>query len=211
MANAQPVTIPTTAKAKKGAKALSLDLSKLVLEAASKRKGAGGGYVGKRTSAEIVPALKAALEAAKIDPTRESDQMDALTVAFSAAAGGGLLAMILEPQQDGTFTHGAAPMAPLSYKGPFPAGAAVYGLPPCGAFQGGLVVMAPHPTKGGMWYWRMVKGELAPKACPFTKKVLAEMVEVEAAQGVSQAMQALGLHLADHRNGGALISAVKGA
>lgn len=214
MANAKntnsPATVKASAKGRKAAQSISLDLSRRALLASNRKSGKGGGYLGKRNDEETNQALVQAFEAAGLNPNNPKHALDCALVSFAAAAGAGNLKMILVPQDDGTFTQGAKPMPPLSYKGALPAGAAVAALPPCGAFSGGLAIIAKHPTKGGFTYWRMVKGELSPCAVIYEGKAVTEAQEKADLAKVPLESVLLHMHLQDSRNGGAALAYAMG-
>ena len=198
-------TITAPVKARKALSLASLDLAKLHAYAASRTTGSGGGYKGARHDEATTAALRAALAAGKVDIASPA----AAILSFAAAIGGGHCRWIMAPASDGTFTHGPKPLAPVNHK-EIPQGAAVAQIPPCGAFQGGLEIVAPatitgkKSTKNGIALWRMVKGELSPVVMLLEdgSKAYAAAQQAADAASVPLATVALLAHLTAHNQGG---------
>lgn len=175
---------------------------------AARKTGSGAGWKGDRHNTESVQLLKASLDAGKLPAYVDTDKGPAphpmaAALSFAVAISAGHCRWILAPSEDGTWTLGHRPLAPVEIAGEaLPANAATIVIPPCGAFRGGLEVVAPD-NKGNMCLWRMVKGEPAP-VVKLAK--IAEGTKGDTLQALATAC--LVDHLAAHNQGGAGLVAV---
>ena len=183
---------------------------------AGRATGSGGGYKGARHTAETVAALAAALAAAGIAPADPA----ALPLSMAVAAGAGFLRWILAPCEDGTLAPGKAPLAPLGFDpASIPEGAAVAIIPPCGAFPGGLEVLAPasipasgkRKAKEGLALFRMKGGSLAPVVILAEGDTLAAVNATAEATGIPASAVALLAHLRADNQGGRMIASLAAA
>ena len=206
--NAKTIAAPTTASNKASKAFASVSLSQLASAASSRAVGSGAGYKGKRTLPEAVQALQAS--------GLDLDTPAAAVVAMALAIGSGWLRWVLVPNDDGTFSSGKAPLAPAKHK-ELPEGAAVAKIPACGAFGGGLEVVAQGTIQGkktskqGLCLYRMVKGSLAPVVCLVEddSKAHKELLETAKAASLEPVVVALLAHIASNNQGGAILAAAK--
>lgn len=184
---------------------------------AGRTVGTGGGYKGPRHDEATLAALSAVLDASGV----AIDSPTALTLCFAVCAGAGYLRWVMRPSDsgDGTLAPGKAPLAPVDIDD-VPANAAVAVIPACGAFPGGLEIVAPATipasgkakAKSGLALYRMRGGTLAPVLILAPDGKAREAVAaIAAASGMSESAAALVAHLAGDNQGGRMLALVRAA
>lgn len=209
------LTITTPAKANTILKKASVPDEEVIAHVLTRSVGTGGGYKGARHSQDTVALLKEALETSKVN----IDTPEAYALSMSVTAAFGNLRWHMRPADDGTWTQGPHPFAPLNHT-TFPNGAAIAKLPPCGSFAGGYEVVARgirHASgkakeKRGIFVYRMSKGTLEVTPALLLEEgtsAWAKMEEVANAAQQPLEMVVLLNHMASDNQGGKAIAALR--